>query len=304
MAIKLYKNKISQKKTLRVSNKLYPLKHDNVVRFYGYSFIPSALAFEYCELIRENEVIHNIAELLDIWNDDESFIFEERKEIVLQAAKGLQYLHNNGIIHRDFKPGNLLVKEVAKTIVVKVSDFDDLYELQNTIASTQTKSSNSFCGFTLAYTANEICLQHCRGPSIKTDIYSLAVTMYEVFSGVSPPWKGTLPIVNDFLLIDALKENKRPHLGNTENRYFPDEENIIIPIIWKSWSQNVLERPCLQEVINEVYFSSLFSVKKDYNLLLLKPFSLQFEVPLTLFMMSLFGTAHRWGRGGAKNSPP
>ena len=129
MAIKLYKNKISQKKTLRVSNKLYPLKHDNVVRFYGYSFIPSALAFEYCELIREDEVIHNVAELLDIWNDDESFIFKERKEIVLQAAKGLQYLHNNGIIHRDFKPGNLLVKEVAKTIVVKVLDFDDLYVL-------------------------------------------------------------------------------------------------------------------------------------------------------------------------------
>ena len=71
--------------------------------------------------------------------------------------------------------------------------------------------------------------------------------MYEVFSRVSPPWKGTLPIVNDFLLIDALKKNKRPHLGNIENRYFPDEENII-PIIWKSWSQNVLERPCLQEV--------------------------------------------------------
>ena len=58
--------------------------------------------------------------------------------------------------------------------------------------------------------------------------------MYEAFSGMSPPWKVTLPIVNDFLLIDALKENKRLHLGNIENRYFPDEENIVIAIIYTS----------------------------------------------------------------------
>lgn len=77
--------------------------------------------------------------------------------------------------------------------------------------------------------------------------------MYEAFSGMSSPWKVTLPIVNDFLLNNALKENKRLHLGNIENRYFPDEENIAITIIYRSWSQNVLERPCLQEVINEVY---------------------------------------------------
>ena len=124
------------------------------------------MAFEYCELVRENEVIHNIAELLDIWNDKESFILKERKDIILKAAKGLQYLHNNGIIHREFNPENLLLKEVAKTIVVKVLDFDDLYELQHTIASTQTKSSNNFCGFTLTYRTNQICLQDCREQSI------------------------------------------------------------------------------------------------------------------------------------------
>ena len=93
--------------------------------------------------------------------------------------------------------GNLLVKEVAKTIVVKVTDFDNLYKLQNTIASTQTKSSNNFCGFTSDYRANKICLQHCRGPSIKTDIYSLVVSIFEAFSGVSMQWRGTLPILRE-----------------------------------------------------------------------------------------------------------
>ena len=75
MAIKIFRNAISCRKTLRVVRKLVSLEHKNVVQFLGYSLRPSALGFDYCKLMIENEYIHNVAELLEIWNDDEKYVF-------------------------------------------------------------------------------------------------------------------------------------------------------------------------------------------------------------------------------------
>jgi len=49
--------------------KLRQLRHDNVVRFRGYSLRPSGLAFELCELnvIDDLTVLFNVAELMDIF---------------------------------------------------------------------------------------------------------------------------------------------------------------------------------------------------------------------------------------------
>ena len=97
------------------------------------------------------------------WYDN--FNFEQRLVILIQALKGLQFLHDKKIIHRDFKAGNLLVKSIenSSTYSIKVADFDDIYEIQNIILSSQTKAVSNLCGFTLAYTVNELSesLQNC-----------------------------------------------------------------------------------------------------------------------------------------------
>ena len=156
MAIKQFKNKVNKRKTIKVSEKLLGLKQENIVEFLGCSFKPSAFAFEYFEVIIDGEVINNVNELLELWNDDDNFNFEQRLDILIQALKGLQFLDDKKIIHRDFKAGNLLVRSIENLSMynIKVADFDDIYDIQNTILSTQTKAVNNLCGFTLAYTTN------------------------------------------------------------------------------------------------------------------------------------------------------
>ena len=131
MAIKIFRNTISCRKTLRVVWNTVLLEHKNVVQFLGYSLGPSTLGFEYCQLMIENEYIRNVAELLEVCNDDEKYVFSDRMNIVMQAATGIKALHDNKIIHKDIKPTNLLVSGLVDIIKVKVSDFDDLYEIKN-----------------------------------------------------------------------------------------------------------------------------------------------------------------------------
>ena len=48
--------------------------------------------------------------------------------------------------------------------------------------------------------------------SISTDLYSLAVSAFEILSNLASPWVGTLPVLNDALLLQALTRGERPRI--------------------------------------------------------------------------------------------
>ena len=97
--------------------------------------------------------------------------FLERLDISIQSAKGLKALHDLSIVHKDSEPENLLVSSTTDKICVKLTDFDDVYDLK-TIAETNQTKLNRFQGFTLAYCDSKICLQRVSELSLKSDIYS------------------------------------------------------------------------------------------------------------------------------------
>ena len=108
---------------MKAANSLRSLHHDNVVRFRGYCCRPSSLIFEYCHVdCDENIIVHSLKQLINVFNDCEYFNLHERNNYIVQACKGLQYLHNKDIIHRDIKPSNILVDGHKENIVVKLAD--------------------------------------------------------------------------------------------------------------------------------------------------------------------------------------
>jgi len=209
-AIKIFKQPLQKKQVLEIAMKLRQLIHDNVVRFRGYSLRPSGLAFELCELTVTNDLtVNNVAELMDVFGENEYFNLKERLEILLQSAKGLQYLHNNSIIHKDFKPNNCLVTGTLDKMVVKVADFDDVFEIKNTVTATLTinRRVSKLAGMTLAYLAPEIMLEN-DAPSKEGDIYSWAISAFSILANTGGmPWKGVIPLNSDAL-----------HNGSNENR--------------------------------------------------------------------------------------
>ena len=97
-------------------------------------------------------------------------------EIIAQACRGLDYAHRNGVVHRDVKPGNLLV---SGTDVVKLADFG--------IARAADQSSITQVGSVLG-TAAYLSPEQARGEEAgpRADIYSLGVVTYQLLSGRLP----------------------------------------------------------------------------------------------------------------------
>lgn len=254
-ALKVLRQNISKKKLLETSIKLRNLKHENVVRFRGYSIKPSVIIFELCELVVESDIIvNNLTELVNIFNENNHFNLSERLELILQSARGLKYLHNKEILHKDFKPTNCLVTGTLSNIVVKVADFDGIVDIKNTISSTKTIfKSNRLLGMTMSFIAPEIILgSHVS--SKESDVYSWALSSFEVLGNVDGvPWKGVFPIFTDAMLMKSLHDSLRPRIDDLKELYSDEILTCITDIITTCWHTNPNFRFDINKVINSFF---------------------------------------------------
>jgi serine/threonine protein kinase len=108
-------------------------------------------------------------------------------DYIIQTARGLEYAHGEGIIHRDIKPHNLLVTTDGK---VKVLDLG-LVSLKNDDTKTESTESltdhNQIIG-TVDYMSPEQA-EDVHHVDLRTDIYSLGCTLYRILTN-KPPYGG------------------------------------------------------------------------------------------------------------------
>ena len=101
-----------------------------------------------------------------------------------QVANGLKEAHKHGLVHRDIKPGNIMITPDGK---VKVTDFG--------IVSLQNEESDITKTGAVLGTASYISPEQAQGKpvSFESDLYSLGTVLYELIVG-SPPFTGDSPI--------------------------------------------------------------------------------------------------------------
>ena len=159
-------------------------------------------------------------------------------DIMLQLTSAIACAHDSYIIHRDIKPQNVLILEDGR---VKITDFGIAIAL-NSAELTQTNSVMGSVHYLPPEQANG------RGATIKSDIYSLGILMYELLTG-------KLPFKGENAVEIALKQMK-------EQIPSVCEQNAIIP----QSVENIVLKACAKNPKNR--YDSVAEMHKDLKLAL------------------------------------
>lgn len=153
-----------------------------------------------------------------------------------QAASALEAAHAEGIVHRDIKPGNVLVADDG---TVKITDFG-ISHAADDVAVTRT----GMLAGTPAYLAPEVA--QGRAPTPSSDVFSLAVTLYEAVEGRTPFDRDDSPPENSLALL---------HVVAAGNVVPPRQAGALTPVLERMLDVDPARRPQptrLREVMRAV----------------------------------------------------
>ncbi|XP_020773077.2 LOW QUALITY PROTEIN: serine/threonine-protein kinase PLK1 [Boleophthalmus pectinirostris] len=143
------------------------LSHPNVVGFHGF-FEDDDFVFVVLELCRRRS-------LLELHKRRKAVTEPEARYFMMQLLKGCQYLHNNRIIHRDLKLGNIFLND---DMDLKIGDFGLATKIEF-----DGERKKTLCG-TPNYIAPEVLCK--KGHSYEVDVWSLGCILYTLLVGKPP----------------------------------------------------------------------------------------------------------------------
>jgi len=117
--------------------------------------------------------------------------------MVREIAEAIQYAHDQGVIHRDLKPGNVIQDETGR---VKVMDFGLAKMME--AGTTRITQTGSIMG-TPAYVSPEQVDEGIEAVDALSDVYQVGAILYELLTG-RPPYEGESPV--DVLLRISLRD--------------------------------------------------------------------------------------------------
>jgi serine/threonine protein kinase len=206
VAIKMLKHAMAMDRdfTTKFENEAHViarLNHPNIVRVYDIEYLYRTI-FIVMEYLAGQS-------LKDMLKNKPGLQFPHAMNSLIQVAEGLEYAHQEGIIHQDIKPDNVFVRESDR---IKIVDFG---------LACPTGGGDDL---DLAGTPYYMAPEQIEGDAVdeRTDIYSLGITAFEVFTG-QKPFPG--PDVNDILR--GHREELVPDCCSL-NPYLPSSMNHFI----------------------------------------------------------------------------
>ena len=186
------------------------LNHPNIVQIFDWGIGDEP--FFVMEYIEGNTLTSIIANKRTISMNDILFIGA-------QVSSGLQAAHSKGLVHRDIKPGNIMITPEGK---VKVTDFG--------IVSLQNEESDITKTGSILGTASYISPEQAQGKPVskESDLYSLGTVLYELITG-RPPFEGDTPIATATKHITEKPEKLSTYRANIPKGI----ENAVLKLLHK-----------------------------------------------------------------------
>ncbi|KEP45474.1 tyrosine kinase family catalytic domain protein, partial [Rhizoctonia solani 123E] len=165
----------------------------------------------------------------------------DRYQLCIHIASGLEYMHARSTVHGDVKAANVLVSSDG---VARLSDFD--FSVMSEVSSLVfSASSNSRTG-SIRWSAPEL-LEEVHTRTTQSDVYALAMTMLEIFTG-------DVPYPNCRSDIGVIRTVERGTLPVRPPEYLGNDQkgDMMWQLLLRCWSRDSSERPSSGQVFDAV----------------------------------------------------
>jgi len=214
------------------------LKHPNVSEFLGIAYVNPKLP---PGLVSRWVLRHDFLEYIERHP-------ELKREKAQEVACGVQYLHEQGVVHGDIKVDNVLISD---QLCAQITDFGIARILDVSGYTTMTRRNIRYTAPELMPIATDEDAPDER-PTLQSDIFSLGILLLQLFHGPDQNRQRGLPYNHisynkraaDFPLQKLIHKGERP----IRKRY-----NWIHDVHWelieRCWAGNPFERPVIAEVL-------------------------------------------------------
>ncbi|XP_078688793.1 uncharacterized protein LOC144920460 [Branchiostoma floridae x Branchiostoma belcheri] len=227
---------------------------------------PNIMEFTESKLGRDGEtqVLFVITEFCPLGNIGDYILQQQvdivtKKNLAVQMADAITFLHKNGIVHRDIKPQNVLLAGNEAHLVLKVVDFG--------LAKLLTSSENSVNNISRSYMRSAVGTRFYLSPEIyqslpndqpcgytpSVDIFSIGLLLWAMFDGLSIPGScGEDRYLTPFTRseTDPMPVAQAITQGDVELNVMEREENVRCKnLVCRMLSRDPKERPEAEEVL-------------------------------------------------------
>jgi serine/threonine protein kinase len=186
------------------------LNHDNVIKVYGGGMHGN----------RPYYVMELLARIVPVNTLIQKFTVRQKLAVVIDAARGLSYLHENGIVHRDVKPANIITCATdSGRYVTKIADLGIAKSVDDGLELTQ---ENTTMGTPYYMSPEQI--KSARDVDHRTDVYSLGATLYELMV-MQRPFQAKTSFYD---IVAAVQKGERPVSPREGLPRFPEVLSEII----------------------------------------------------------------------------
>ncbi|VDK74254.1 unnamed protein product [Litomosoides sigmodontis] len=179
VAVKVHKGRSSGRETVeeicREARIIRRLEHPNVIRLYGIAISKEPVIL-LMELLKDGSLDALLV------TKGSTLSIREKLYFCLDIASGLEFLHHNGVIHRDISARNCLVEDMC----VKISDFHLSREIRKQNEKYRMKRSEQ--NLPIRWLAPETIKSAIY--TTKSDVFSYGVLLWEVFTNGAEPYCG------------------------------------------------------------------------------------------------------------------
>jgi serine/threonine protein kinase len=170
------------------------LRHPNIVYLYNFGKIKDRGVF--------------ISELIKGVVEPFGFSLDQLVDGAVDAATGLKFMHDNGLIHRDVKPENIMFKRPnGGRVKAKLIDFG-LMKVQDYDTPGQTLTKSLEAGGTVIYCSPEQAFK-LKNADAQSDVYSFGATLYDILT-----WECPNPVAPES------RSSPQVYLANLVEKYF------------------------------------------------------------------------------------